>query len=304
MQRERVVGVEPILHLAGEVVVNGRGVDLAPAQLDGEVDVAAPRRHHPLAVAAGKFALVGDTKVGDTQADRREQLRSRKLLGLHRQYSRQPVAVLGGEAARYQVDTADRLQVHDRERSVKVLEVEGLDQVHAIEAREQLVVRRAPHEKHRGKIVPRQPGQATDRAVKVLAELGQGFQLRVGQRNVRGDAFLGDAELARGHDDLVQLHYLLFRAGSSGLGPAALLLGPRRRVSLEGASGGTEHQSAKKQPGHPKNAGSAMTKADDRGAGLLKGEVHDLGRSTFAGNHRWGSGLWRERTPLWLNTAP
>ena len=109
VQRQRMMLVEAILHLAREVVVSRRTLNVGPAQLEREVDIAASRRHHPLAVAAGELTLVRGAHVGDAYAERRERLRFRELLALHRQHAREPVAVVGREAARHEVDATDRL---------------------------------------------------------------------------------------------------------------------------------------------------------------------------------------------------
>ena len=206
MQRfhgHEVVGREVRLPLRDRVVVARADfaavVAVTTRLLQREVRETAAHAHQ--AAPIRRLAPVRRALAREAEPERGARTGAHVAVGFHRQHAREPVAVFRGEAARGEFEAADGFEVENRQRTVGVLHVKRLDQVHAVEAREHLFVRRAPHPEACRQVVRREAGQVRNRAVEIFAELRQREQVGLGERR-RERAALGlKVEAARRHDD-------------------------------------------------------------------------------------------------------
>ena len=204
VQRERVLGREIIFNLGGDVVVARIELVVTALHFECEVGVAATGGGQPTSATLRKRALIRSPDAGKAQAEGSAGLQGRAAGGFHREHCGEAVAELGGEPPGHQIDAGDRGEIDDGERTVDVLEVKWLDQIDAVEAGEHLGVGRAAHPEFRGEIIGGEAGEAGNGAVKIFAELGQGGEIRCGERGAGDDGLARNPEAARGDDKIIE----------------------------------------------------------------------------------------------------
>ncbi len=84
------------------------------------------------------------------------------------------------ETAGGEVEPADGRGVHDRKSAVDVLQMEGLQQVRAVEPEAHFRLWRAADPETRRDVIGCQTGQSSDRTEKVIADLWEHLELRGG----------------------------------------------------------------------------------------------------------------------------
>ena len=199
-----MVGGDIEFDLGVEVVVARIEFVVAALNFEGEIGVATTRGGQPSSAALREVTLVRCADAGKTEAEGSAGAECGTAGGFQREHGGEAVAEFGGEAAGDKIEASHRWQVDDGKGTVDILQVKRLDEIDAVEAGEDLGVGRAAHPEFRGEIIGGEAGEAGNGAVKIFAELGQGGEIRGGERSAGGEGLAGDAEATWGDDELVE----------------------------------------------------------------------------------------------------